>query len=171
MTALTTLNATNLAISFLYRGSVTASAGARQFAPLPGHVPVPANTGALLESGVPLLSAIALAKGVIVNRILAAGIDDVAQNLHRGGRMAAALRVSAGLPIRAVQLIEVGEVSGKLPRMLEKVAEIYDQEVETTLKRLLSILEPALILGLGGLIAVIIISILVAILGLNELVV
>lgn len=55
--------------------------------------------------------------------------------------------------------------------MLEKVAEIYDREVETTLKRLLTILEPVLILGLGGVIAVIIISILVAILGLNELVV
>jgi general secretion pathway protein F len=127
--------------------------------------------GTLLNSGVPLLSAITLAKGVIVNRILAAGIDDVSQNLHRGGRMAAALRVSAGLPTRAIQLIEVGEESGQLPRMLEKVAEIYDREVETKLKRLLTILEPALILGLGGLIAVIIVSILVAILGLNELVV
>ncbi len=84
--------------------------------------------------------------------------------------MAAALRNTAALPPRAIQLIEVGEESGQLPRMLEKVAEIYDREVETTLKRLLNILEPALILGLGGLIAVIIISILVAILGLNELV-
>lgn len=127
--------------------------------------------GTLLNSGVPLLSAITLAKGVIVNRIMAAGMDDVTQSLHRGGRMAVAMRLTQGLPARAVQLIEVGEESGQLPQMLEKVAEIYDREVETTLKRLLTILEPALILGLGGLIAVIIISILVAILGLNELVV
>ncbi len=127
--------------------------------------------GTLLNSGVPLLSAITLAKGVIVNRILSACIEDVTHSLHRGGRMAVALRHPGGLPPRAVQLIEVGEESGQLPQMLEKVAEIYDREVETTLKRLLTILEPALILGLGGLIAVIIVSILVAILGLNELVV
>ena len=127
--------------------------------------------GTLLNSGVPLLSAITLAKGVIANRILAAGMDEVTQFLHRGDRMAVALRFTAGLPLRAIQLIEVGEESGQLPRMLEKIAEIYDREVETTLKRLLTILEPVLILGLGGMIAVIIISILVAILGLNELVV
>jgi general secretion pathway protein F len=70
-----------------------------------------------------------------------------------------------------VQLIEVGEESGQLAPMLEKVAAIYDREVQTSLKRMLTVLEPVLILGLGAVIAVIIISILAAILGLNELVV
>lgn len=127
--------------------------------------------GTLLDSGVPLLSAISLARDVIGNRVLAHTMDAVSESLHRGERIAPSLRSVAMLPSRAIQLIEVGEESGRLPQMLEKVAEIYDREVETTLKRLLTILEPVLILGLGGLIAVIIISILVAMLGLNELVV
>ena len=74
-------------------------------------------------------------------------------------------------PALAVQLIRVGEESGQLESMLLKIADIYDGEVNTTVKRMLTLAEPVLILGLGGMIAVIIISILVAILGLNELVV
>lgn len=127
--------------------------------------------GTLLHSGVPLLSSIQLARDVIGNHAIAEGMEFVSTAINRGEHIASALRRSTRLPPRAVQLIEVGEESGQLPRMLEKVAEIYDREVETNLKRLLIILEPALILGLGGIIAIIIISILTAILGLNELVV
>lgn len=84
--------------------------------------------------------------------------------------MTISLRERQVLPQMALQLIEVGEESGELPVMLNRVAKIYDQEVQTVLRRFLTILEPTLILGLGGLIAVIIMSVLVAILGLNDLV-
>jgi type II secretory pathway component PulF len=92
-------------------------------------------------------------------------------SLEQGRGMTVSLRERNILPQMATQLIEVGEGSGQLPEMLNRVAKIYDQAVQTTLRRLLTILEPVLILGLGGLIAVIIMSVLVAILGLNDLVV
>jgi general secretion pathway protein F len=68
-------------------------------------------------------------------------------------------------------MIKVGEETGTLAAMLLKLADIYDDEAQNSIKRMLAILEPALILGLGLFIAFIIVSILLAILGLNELVV
>lgn len=73
------------------------------------------------------------------------------------------------MPPLALQMIKVGEESGRLEPMLAKVAEVFDQEVRATVKRLLTLLEPALIVGLGVIVAGIIMSILVAILSVNQL--
>ena len=127
--------------------------------------------GTLLGNGVPLLTGVALVREVITNQAIAAVMGRVTARLEQGGRLAEALVREPHFPALAVQLIRVGEESGQLEAMLLKIADIYDTEVNTTIKRLLALVEPVLILGLGGLIAVIIISILVAILGLNELVV
>ena len=127
--------------------------------------------GTLLGNGVPLLTGVALVREVINNQAIAAVMTRAIERLEQGGRLAEALVREPHFPALAVQLIRVGEESGQLEAMLLKIADIYDTEVNTTIKRLLTLVEPVLILGLGGLIAVIIISILVAILGLNELVV
>jgi general secretion pathway protein F len=74
------------------------------------------------------------------------------------------------LPQMALQMIRVGEESGSLDAMLTKVAEIYDKETQASVKRMLTLLEPVLIIGLGVVVAGIIISIIVPILGANELV-
>jgi general secretion pathway protein F len=74
------------------------------------------------------------------------------------------------LPDLALQMIRVGEESGSLDAMLAKVATIYDRETRTSVQSLLTLLEPVLIIGLGVMVAGIIISILMAILGANELV-
>ena len=74
------------------------------------------------------------------------------------------------LPQLALQMIRVGEESGSLDAMLAKVADIFDRETRTSVQRMLTLLEPALIIGLGIIVAGIIISILMAILGANELV-
>lgn len=124
-----------------------------------------------IANGVPLLSGIRLIKDVINNRVINNVMDGVIASLEQGQSMAKPLRDSRVCPDLAVQLIEIGEESGQLDSMLVKVADIYDQQVQTTIRRILTILEPAMILGLGGLIAFIILSILLAILGLNELVV
>jgi general secretion pathway protein F len=126
--------------------------------------------GTLLENGVPLLSGVQLSRDVIGNAAIASDFNAVTRSLEQGRGMSRALRESGRLPPLAIQLIEVGEESGQLSEMLNRVAGIYDKEVQSTLKRLLTILEPALILGLGGIIAVIIMSILIAILSLNELI-
>ncbi len=127
--------------------------------------------GTLLMNGVPLLTAIGIVKEVVSNRVLARTINDAAKGLEQGRGLAKHLESSDRFPQLAVQLIHVGEETGQLEEMLLKTADIYEDESRTTIKRLLTLLEPVLILSLGAIIAIIIISILMAILGLNELVV
>jgi len=127
--------------------------------------------GTLLTNGVPVLSAVTIVREIIMNRVIADIVDAVATSLEQGRGMAQPLLESNYFPALAVQLIQVGEGTGQLENMLLKIADIYDKEVRTTIKRLLTLLEPILIIGLGAIIAFIIVSILVAILELNELVI
>jgi len=127
--------------------------------------------GTLLVNGVPVLTAVTIVRKIIVNRVIANVVDAVATSLEQGQDMAQPLLESGHFPALAVQLIQVGEGTGQLENMLIKIADIYDNEVRTMIKRLLTLLEPILIIGLGAVIAFIIVSILVAILGLNELVI
>ncbi len=123
----------------------------------------------LLENGLPLLGALNLVKDVVENRRVAETIDQAAQNLKRGKGLSDPLIHDGVLPDLSLQMIKVGEESGQLDRMLAKVAEVYDREVATSVQRLLTLLEPALIVGLGVIVAGIIVSILVAILEANQL--
>lgn len=129
------------------------------------------SLGTAMGNGVPLLTGIRLVKEIIGNTRLAEDIEAVTVSLEQGQSMAGPLKESPVWPELAAQLVEVGETSGQLEEMLAKIAEIYDREVQTAIKRLLAILEPALILGLGGLIALIIASVLMALLSLNSLVI
>ena len=124
--------------------------------------------GTLLNNGVPLLTGVGLVKDVITNTTIAKLIDRVATSLEQGQRMAQPLKAAGYIPSLAVQLIEVGEESGQLESMLLKIADIYDREIQATVKRMLALLEPVIILLLGGMIAVIILSILLALVGLND---
>jgi general secretion pathway protein F len=124
--------------------------------------------GTLLANGVPMLAAMNLVKDVIGNRTIATDLEAVAASLERGQRMAQPLKASGHFPPLAVELISVGEESGEIDAMLAKLSDIYDEAVGVSVKRLLTVLEPVLILGLGVLVAIIIISVLSAILSLNE---
>jgi len=123
----------------------------------------------LLENGVTLLGALNLVKDVISNRIIAEGVATAAGKLRHGQGLAEPLIEQQVLPRLALQMIKVGEESGKLDAMLGKVADMYDQEVRSTVQRLLALLEPVLIVGLGVIVAGIIMSILVAIISVNQL--
>ena len=125
----------------------------------------------LLRNGLPLLSALKLAKGVQRNARVAAAIEVAASAVRSGGGLAPALAAERAFPSLAIELMTIGEESGQLESMLGKAAETFETRVEQQLKRLLTLLEPALILGLGAVIALVIVSILMAMLGLNELVV
>ena len=127
--------------------------------------------GTLLTNGVSLLAAIAIVKDVMSNKVLSNIVEAAATDLERGNRLAKTLVESEHFPLLAIQLIQVGEETGQLEPMLYKVADIYEKESRVTINRILTLLEPILILGLGAVIAVIIISILIAILGLNDLVI
>lgn len=123
----------------------------------------------LLLNGVPLLSALEIVKDTLSNAVMAESLGEVADALRQGHGMAEPLLETELFPKMAVQMIKVGEETGQLEDMLGQVAETYDVEVESTIKRLLALLEPVLILSLGVIIAGIIMSILVAILSVNEL--
>jgi general secretion pathway protein F len=125
---------------------------------------------ALLKNGLPLLSALNLAKEVVANRKISGLLDEAADDLKHGRGLAAPLARLQALPDLALQMIRVGEESGALDGMLDKVAGIYERETRSSVQSMLTLLEPVLIIGLGVVVAGIIISILMAILGANELV-
>lgn len=124
----------------------------------------------LLKNGLTLLSALNLAKEVVSNRKLAGLMAEASEELKRGKGLAQPFTQREILPQMALQMVRVGEESGALDVMLAKVANIYDKETQLSVKRLLTLLEPALIIGLGVVVAGIIISIIVPILGANDLV-
>lgn len=127
------------------------------------------SLGTLLAGGVSLLPAIAVAKEGLENKFLLARLNEVSRSLEDGGGLAGPLLETGVFPEFALQMIQVGEETGQLDQMLIRVADIYDDEVATASQRLLSILEPVIIIGLGIVIGGIIMSILVAILGINDL--
>ncbi|MEO3430510.1 type II secretion system F family protein [Pelagibius sp. CAU 1746] len=124
----------------------------------------------LLANGVPLLNALELVREVMSNAALSAGVTAVQPDVKAGRGLAAPLSENPLFPPLLVQLLRVGEESGRLEDMLAKLAEIYDQESEETMRRLLALLVPVLTLGLGALIAFIVSSILFALFSVNELV-
>lgn len=126
--------------------------------------------GTLLSNGVPILNAISIVQEVFSNRVLANVITSASNSLEQGHGLAKPLKQSGVFPALAVQLIHVGEETGQIESMLMKVADIYDNEAKTTIKRLLTLVEPIMILGMGAVVAIIILSILTAMLGLNDLI-
>lgn len=125
---------------------------------------------ALLKNGLPLLNALNLAKEVVANRKISGLLDEAGDDLKHGRGLAGPLARLQALPDLALQMIRVGEESGALDGMLAKVAGIYERETRASVQSMLTLLEPVLIIGLGVVVAGIIISILMAILGANELV-
>ncbi len=125
--------------------------------------------GILLHNGLPLLTALNLVKDVIGNSTIAESVENAAESLKRGKGLADPLIEEGVLPPLALQMIKVGEESGNLEPMLNKVADVFDGEVRSSIQRALTLLEPLLIVGLGIIVAGIIVSILLAVLSANEL--
>jgi general secretion pathway protein F len=125
--------------------------------------------GTLLDNGVSLLSALSIVKETLSNSVMAERIDEVSTKLREGKGLGTPLMEAEVFPRLGVHMVMVGEETGRLSEMLIQVADVFDREVQTAVKRTLSLLEPALILGLGLVIGAIIMSILVAILSVNEL--
>lgn len=124
----------------------------------------------LLGNGVTLLAGLAIVKETMTNTVLAQALDGVVTRLREGKGFGIPLAETGLYPRLATQLILVGEESGRLEEMLNRVAEVYDREVQVAVKRFLAVLEPALILGLAVLIGGIVFSILLGVMGMSELV-
>jgi type II secretion system protein F len=125
--------------------------------------------GTLIRSGVPILQSITLVKDIIGNRVIAASMDDIREKVQKGDRLSKPLSSSGYFPSLAIQMITVGEETGRLDEMLLKVAEHYEKIVRSSVKRFIGLLEPAMILIMGLLVGFIVISMLMAIFSINEI--
>jgi general secretion pathway protein F len=125
--------------------------------------------GTLVGGGVSLLGAIEIAIATVTSPPVRRAMLGMAPSIKGGGRLTQALADTRQFEPLAVNLVRVGEETGRLGPMLLEVAQLLDRRVETGVRRLLTLLEPALILLLGGLIATIIVSILLGILAINDL--
>ena len=125
--------------------------------------------GTLLGNGVSILSALAIVRETVDNLVLAEAIQETEGQLKQGKHMSDVLQEKGIFPKMAMQMIKMGEETGRLEEMLLRVANIYDKQLRVSITRLLALLEPALIITLGLMIAGIIVSILLAILSVNDL--
>ena len=123
----------------------------------------------LMSNGVPLLAALSIVKDTLDNRLVGQKLELAVTSLKEGGGLTAPLMEAQIFPSLAMQMIKLGEESAQLPEMLDRVATTYDKEIKISIQRLLALLEPILIVGLGIMIVGIIISILMAILSVNDL--
>ena len=127
------------------------------------------SLGTLLGNGVPMLTALHIATETVGNTVLRAALVPVAPAVKEGGKLVQAITQTGIFEPLAVNLIRVGEETGRVGPMMLELANILNREVETGIKRALTLVEPVLILVLGVLIAIIIISILLGILSINDL--
>jgi general secretion pathway protein F len=125
--------------------------------------------GTMLKSGVPVLGAMAVVGDMMSNQSVGAAVARVADGVKRGGTIAAGMREHTAFPALAVHMVRVGEETGRLEEMLLKVADTFESDVRTELKRVLGLLEPAIILGMGVLVAFIVVAMLLAIFSINEI--
>jgi len=125
--------------------------------------------GTLLQSGVSILPALNLVKEISQNRAISRSIAYVHDRLREGKGISRSLEETDVFPPLAVHMIGVGEETGRVDEMLIKVAETYEENVQNAVKRFISLLEPLIILIMGAVVFFIVISILWAILSINEI--
>jgi len=126
--------------------------------------------GTLLQSGVPLLTALSIVKNVVNNRLIADVIQEAGKEVEEGQSLSGTLSKSSLFPPMTIQMISVGEQSGTLEAMLSKVADSYENEVESNIMAMTSMLEPVMILVMGLFVGFIVISILLPIFEMNQLI-
>ena len=125
----------------------------------------------LLANGVTLLAGLGIVKETMGNVVLSTALDGVTAKLREGKGFGRPLADTGLFPRLATQMILVGEESGRLEEMLARVADVYDREVATAVKRFLAVLEPILILSLAVMVGGIVFSILLGVMGMSDLVV
>ena len=124
--------------------------------------------GILLRSGLPLLDTLDLVKGTTGNAVVGRGIDRVRDMIGAGGSITPSFRSTRKFPEMVLQLMSTGEEAGNLDEMLIKASDFYDRQVEAAVQSLTSLIEPVLIVVVGGIIGVIVISMFLPIFYLGE---
>ncbi len=125
--------------------------------------------GTMVASRLPLLEGLALTAGTIHNRRLRAASDEITDSIRAGGSLSAAMRRAGVFPPLLIYLAASGEAAGRLDEMLERAADYLEREFDRFTATAMSLLEPAIIVVMGGVVATIVLSILLPILQLNTL--
>ncbi|MCX7793634.1 MAG: type II secretion system F family protein [Thermodesulfovibrionales bacterium] len=125
--------------------------------------------GSLLQGGVPLLESIRLAREVAGNRIISEKLKPLEEGVRKGRGVAIPLKESGAFPPVLSQMVSVGEEAGRLEETFLSIAERYEREVTSHIKRLIGLFEPIMIIVMGTIVAVIVISMLLAIFSINEM--
>jgi len=125
--------------------------------------------GTMLQAGVPMLRSLDTAKQIMGNVILQHAIDDAKKAVTEGESLAQTLKKSGQFPATMIHMVAVGEKAGQLEQMLERVAQTYESEVDTKLSRFTALLEPLMLVFMGGAVAFIVFSILQPIMDLGNL--
>jgi general secretion pathway protein F len=124
----------------------------------------------LLNSGIPLLRSMDIARAVVNNTVISGAIESAKEGIREGESIAEPLRRSEVFPSMVTHMIAVGEKTGELEGMLFKVSEAYDNEVETTISRMTSLLGPFVILVLGAIVLFVVLAILLPMFEMNQIV-
>jgi general secretion pathway protein F len=124
----------------------------------------------LLQSGVPLLKAMDIVKNVLDNARLSKVIEEAIGSIREGESIAQPLKRSGDFPPIVTHMIAVGEKSGQLETMLENVARAYDTQIDTRVQALTSLLEPLMMIVMGGAVGFIAVSILMPLVQMNDFV-
>jgi general secretion pathway protein F len=126
--------------------------------------------GSLLENGVSMLPSLGIVKNIVGNVLISDVIEDAAKDVEEGQGLSVALAGSNIFPSLSIQMIQVGEQSGELEAMLNKIADVFENEVETSIITMTSLLEPVMILIMGIVVGFIVLSICLPIFEMNQLV-
>jgi type IV pilus assembly protein PilC len=114
--------------------------------------------GSLSRSGVPILTALEIVRDTAGNQVIANAVDEARREVQTGGMISIALQKEQVFPVMAIQMISIGEETGEIDTMLMKVADFYEDEVEQAVKALTSIMEPIMIVVLGGMVGSILVA-------------
>ena len=124
--------------------------------------------GTLVANSVPLVQSIQIAGATLMNRQIAKGLISVEQGVKRGEGIAGPLRKCGQFPPLAAHLLSVGEETGRLDEMFNRMADIYEDETRSSIKRLTTLFEPLIILIMGIMVGALVLSMLLAITSINE---
>ena len=124
--------------------------------------------GALSRSGVPILTSLEIVRDTAGNQVIANAVDEARKEVQTGGQISLALQREHVFPVMAIQMISIGEETGEIDTMLMKVADFYEDEVEQAVKALTSIMEPIMIVVLGGMVGSILVAMYLPIFGIMD---
>jgi len=123
----------------------------------------------LVGNGVPLVQSLTITKGILGNRVLSGALEPISQGVKRGEGLSVPFKKSGVFPTLAGHLLTVGEETGHLDRMFDRMADIYDKDTREAIKRFTALFEPIVILIMGIIVGAMILSIMLAITSINQI--